>query len=141
VSNQNVELHRRAIEAFNVHEAEALIAICDPNIEFHSAMTVPGGAGYHGHDGVRRWLDDLEDVWGSELRIEPEAFFDLGEHTLAWQVLRGRGQQSGADVTLPSAAVSRWRNGLSVSFTIYAHREDALRDLGVSEDALEPIAP
>jgi hypothetical protein len=28
-----------------------------------------------------------------------------------------------------------------VYFKAYAHREDALRDLGLSEDALEPIAP
>jgi hypothetical protein len=37
--------------------------------------------------------------------------------------------------------VCRWRDGLCVYGKQYAHREDALRDLGVSEDALEPIAP
>jgi hypothetical protein len=30
---------------------------------------------------------------------------------------------------------------LCVYFKVYARREDALRDLGVSEDALEPITP
>jgi ketosteroid isomerase-like protein len=141
VSEQNVGLHRGAIKAFNARDFDAFIAFCDPDIELHSAMTVPGGAGYRGHDGVRRWIGDLEDAWGDELRIEPEAFFDLGEHTVVWQVLHGRGRQSGADVALPTAAVSKWRDGLVVSFKTYAHREDALIDLGVSEDALEPIAP
>jgi hypothetical protein len=28
-----------------------------------------------------------------------------------------------------------------VQVRVYVHREDALRDLGVSEDSLEPIAP
>jgi ketosteroid isomerase-like protein len=56
-------------------------------------------------------------------------------------VLHGRGRQSGADVEMPYAAVARWRDGLIVHQKAYVHREDALRDLGVSEDALEPIAP
>jgi hypothetical protein len=36
----------------------------------------------------------------------------------------------------------RWhRDGLCVYWKAYAHREDALRDLGVSKDALEAIDP
>jgi ketosteroid isomerase-like protein len=140
VSRQNVELHRRAIEALNVRDIEALIAICDPRIEFHTTMGV-GGAVYHGHDGLRRWHGDLEDVWGDEIRIEPEAYFDLGEQTLAFSVAQGRGRSSGADVAMSYAQVMKWRDGLAVYFKGYAHKEDALRDLGVSEHALESIAP
>ena len=42
---------------------------------------------------------------------------------------------------MPNALVATWRDGLIVYFKVYAHREDALSDLGVSEEALEPIAP
>jgi hypothetical protein len=34
-----------------------------------------------------------------------------------------------------------WRDRLVVYFKGYVHREDALNDLGVSEDSLEPLAP
>jgi hypothetical protein len=71
----------------------------------------------------------------------PEAFFDLGEQTLLFTVLRGRGRQSGAEVATPVALLARWRNELMVYVKGYVHREDALRDLGLSEDALEPSAP
>jgi ketosteroid isomerase-like protein len=141
MSQENVDLHRRSVDAFNTRDVEAFIAFCDPQTELHSTVTVPGGAVYHGHDGVRRWYRDLADGWGAELRIEPEAYFDLGEHTITFHVLHGRGRQSGADVTMPAAHLCRWRDGLIVYFKGYAHREDALRDLGVSEDALESIAP
>jgi ketosteroid isomerase-like protein len=141
MSGSNVELHRRTVEAFNAHDVEALIALLDADVEFHSAMTTPGGADYRGHDGARRWLGDLRDAWGDEFRIEPEAYFDLGAHTLCFQVLHGRGRQSGAEVTLSTAAVVRWRDGLTVHFRTYAHREDALSDLSISEDDLEPIDP
>jgi ketosteroid isomerase-like protein len=140
VSEQNVELHRRAIEAFNARDLGASIALCDPQIEFHSMFAAVEGV-YHGHDGLRRFRTDLEEAWGGQFRLEPEAYFDLGEYTVAFYALRGRGKQSGAEVALSGTHVFRWRDGLIVYFKAYAHREDALRDLGVSEDALEPIAP
>jgi hypothetical protein len=73
--------------------------------------------------------------------MEPDAYFDLGEYTITFHVLHGRGRHSGADVAMPAAHLCRWRDGLIVYFKGYAHREDALSDLGVSEDALEPIDP
>jgi ketosteroid isomerase-like protein len=141
VSVQNVELHRRVNAAFSARDIEGLIALCDRQIEFHSLFEAVGDTVYHGHDGLRSWHRDLEDAWAEEIRIEPEAFFDLGEHTLAFNVLHGRGRHSGAEAVMPYAQAVRWRDGLMVHFKAYVHREDALRDLGVSEEALEPIAP
>ena len=136
-----MELARRLVEAFNKQDIEAFIAALDPSVEYHSVMTVPGGAAYHGHDGVRRYFADFGDAWGNEFRVEPEAFFDLGQHTLMFYAVHGRGQHSGAAVAMPGAQVSRWSDGLLVYAKAYVHREEALRDLGVSEDALEPVAP
>jgi hypothetical protein len=42
---------------------------------------------------------------------------------------------------MPYAGVVTWRDGLAVDWRAYGHEEEALRDLGVAEDALEPIAP
>jgi uncharacterized protein len=141
MSQSNVELHRRGSEAHNAHDLEAVIAYLDPSIELHSVFAALGGGVYRGHDGVREYFRDLEDAWGDEIRGEVEAFFDLGEDTLAFYVLHGRGRQSGAEVAMPLAQLMRWRDGLVVCWKVYVHREDALSDLGVSEDALEPIDP
>jgi ketosteroid isomerase-like protein len=137
MSTENVDLHRRAVEAFNTRDVEKFIALCDPQIELHSAVTV---SAYHGHGGVRRWHRDLQEAFGDEVRIEPEAYFDLGEHTVTFHVLQGRGRHSGATVAEPFAHVHRWRDGLTIYFKAYAHQEDALRDLGVSGTA-QPIRP
>ena len=141
MSEQNIELHRGLVEAFNARDIDAFIGFCDASIEFHSAFAAVGGAVYHGHDGLRRWHRDFEDAWGDEVGVEVDAYFDLGEDVLAFYVLHGRGRQSGAEVAMPNALVATWRDGLIVYFKVYAHREDALSDLGVSEEALEPIAP
>jgi hypothetical protein len=141
VSAANIELTRRWIDAFNARDIEAQIKYCDASIEFHSTFTAVGGGVYHGHDGMRRWHRDLQQAWGDEIRIDPEAFFDLGEHTLLFCELQGRGQGSGAKVVNPNANVIRWRDGLCVYLNAHAHREDALRELCVTQGELEPIAP
>jgi ketosteroid isomerase-like protein len=140
MSQENIELHRSLNAAFNERDADALVAVCDPSIEVHSMFAAIGGAIYQGHDEVRKWLRDIEEAW-SLFRVESEAYFDLGEDTLAFVVLNGRGRQSGAEVVMPYAQVMRWRVDRYIYFKAYAHREDALTELGVSEDTLERIAP
>jgi ketosteroid isomerase-like protein len=140
MSQENVKLQRRLTEAFNARDVEVFIALCDPNIELHSTFAELGAV-YHGHDGVRRWHQDFEDAWEEKIRLEAQAYFDLGESTLVYSVWHGRGRHSGVDVALPAAQVSRWRDGALIYIKGYADREDALSDLGVSEDELERIAP
>jgi ketosteroid isomerase-like protein len=140
VSRHNVELTRRLLEAFNLRDIDAGAALCDLQIELDSALSEVGGI-YRGHDGLRRYFQDLEDAWGDEARREPEAYFDLGEHTLMLYVAHLRGRHSGVELAQPAAAAAKWRDGLCVYIKNYAHKEDALSDLGVSEDTLEPIAP
>lgn len=140
MSEQNVELHRRIEEAFNRRDIEAMIACLDPSVEYYPLLSAIGVTVYHGHDGLRSWFGQLDDAW-EELGVEAEAYFDLGEQTLLFYVLHGRGRHSGAEVAMPGAQVFRWRDGLGVYAKQYAHREDAVRDLGVAEDALKPITP
>jgi hypothetical protein len=83
MSGDNVELHRRANAAFNARDIEAYVAYGDPQIELHSAVTVPGGTIYYGHDGVRRWHRDIADAFGDGIRVEPQAYFERGEHTIS----------------------------------------------------------
>ena len=137
MSDTNVELTRRLAGAYNAQDIETFIAACDPSVEFHAAIGAVGGV-YRGHDGFYR---DIADAWGDENSLEPEAYFDLGERTLAFYVLHARGRQSGAEVATPIAHLLTWREGLVVYGKSYIHREDALGDLGVSEDELEPIEP
>jgi ketosteroid isomerase-like protein len=138
---RNVDLTRRAIEAYNARDIKSFRGYCDPSVVIRSVFAAVAGGVYHGHPGVRELWRDLEEAWGEEIRVEPETFFDLGDRSLVYHVLRGRGQQSGADVALAGALVFRWRDGLIVNLKSYLQRGDALSELGVSEGELEPIAP
>lgn len=48
------------IDAFNRRDAEGLLALMDPAIEFHPTGLVGTRRRYDGHDGVRCWLGELE---------------------------------------------------------------------------------
>ena len=126
--------------AIQALDHEALLAVSDPAIEVHSIFAAVGGAVYHGHEGARRWLADLDDAW-VEFRIEDEAYFNVGEHTLAYIVLHGRGRQSGAEVVMPYAQVARWQKDRCVYFKAYHERDDAVKALGVDADSLDPLGP
>jgi ketosteroid isomerase-like protein len=137
----NVELHRRFYRALNGRDVDALVALCHPSVEVRSSFAAVGGATYQGHEGVRRWMRDTEESWGGSFRVEPDAFYEIGEHTMILGVLKARGSQSGLKVAMPAIGVARWRDGLCVSHKGYVDKSDALAELGVSEEALEPIKP
>ncbi len=141
MSQANVAQHRRLIETFNERDIDEFVECFDPSAEFQSIFAAVGGASYHGHDDLPRYFRDLADAWGDEIRIVPEAYFDLGEQTLLFLLFHGRGRLSGAEVEMPVALVARWRGGLIVHLRAYADRGDALSDLGVTEEALEPSSP
>jgi ketosteroid isomerase-like protein len=138
---RNVELTRRVMDVRSSRAIEAIIACCDPGIEWNSTFAAVGGADYHGNDGLRRYQQDMEDAWGDDIRLEVGSYFDLGEQTLSYHMVRARGQHSRVHVAMPIAAVFRWRDDLLVYFKGYTDRAEALSNLGVSADELEPIAP
>ena len=141
VSERNVDVVRRWVEVFNTRDIEAMLGLCHPDVEFHSVFAAVGGAIYRGHDEMRIWHRDLEETWGQDIRLEPEAYFDLVDDTLTFYLYHARGHQSGAEVAMPAASVVSSRNGLITYVKAYSDRADALSDLGLIEDQLEPVAP
>jgi ketosteroid isomerase-like protein len=136
---EGVELVRSWFDAFNTRNIEAMLRLLDPRVEFHSVFAAVGGGIYRGHEGMRKWHRDLEDSWGDEIRLVPEVWFELDDGVLGFYEYRGRGRGSGAEVSTPAASVARFRNGLISYVKVYIRREDALQDLGVAEEELEPI--
>jgi hypothetical protein len=88
----NLELHRPAVAAFNTRDVERFIAFCDPQIELRSAVTATV---YRGHEGVREWHRDISEAFGDEVRLEPEAYFDLGKPGRRSRPFHGRREKSG----------------------------------------------
>jgi hypothetical protein len=54
-----VTLGRDWVDAFNRRDAEALVALSDPDVDWHPTVLVGSRRTYRGHDGIRRWVEDL----------------------------------------------------------------------------------
>jgi ketosteroid isomerase-like protein len=62
MSQENVELARRAYEALGRDDLDELLALVDPEVEWHSLVLEMEGT-FHGHEGVRRWWTSLHSVF------------------------------------------------------------------------------
>ncbi len=133
MSRENVELVRRALEAFPRGDMDEMLSYLDPEVEFHSAI-VGGAEGnvYRGHDGFRRWFSDSFESF-EELRNEWREFRDLGDRVLALGHLRARGRESGVEVDSPMGWVFTIRHGRAVKAEGFLSRDAALEAAGLEE--------
>ena len=81
MSQENVELTHRSLDAFNRHDLAAVLALMDDDVESDSLIVAIEG-GYHGHDGVRRLWEDAHNAV-PDLTIEAVEVRDLGDLTVA----------------------------------------------------------
>jgi ketosteroid isomerase-like protein len=132
MSQENVEVVRRSLDAFERGDFDAAMEALDPRIEY-DLTHFPDGKVYLGHDGVREafriWLGTWEDY-----RQEIDEVIDLGEDEVV-VVLRefGRGKGSGIEVERPTAGVWTLRDGKAVRIRFYAGKAEALEGAGLSE--------
>jgi ketosteroid isomerase-like protein len=134
MSQENVELYRRCIDAFNRRDLDALLALMDEEVEAVSRLVAIEG-GLKGHDGIRRWWKSWFEVW-PDYEIDVVNVRDLGDTTLA--TLRALGHGAGSDVPFEDTAwqLARWRRGKCVLWRVLNNREEALEAAGlVDQDA------
>jgi ketosteroid isomerase-like protein len=129
----NVDLLRRAHDAFNRRDLEAFVALAAPDVEI-TPLTVEleGVASYHGHDGLRSWWKDLLTVF-PDFRTEIEEVRDLGHVTLARARLRGHGVESDAFFERPIWQVVEWRDQKAVWWRTFLSEGEALEAVALRQ--------
>jgi ketosteroid isomerase-like protein len=133
VSEENVELARRAFDAFAERDVDALVELMDDDVEFLpvTANLTTGGMPYCGHAGIAGYLEDVGRVW-KELRVHPDEFRHGGECVVALGRIHARG--GGMIIDRPTGWVWRMRAGKIVWGRVYASQEEALRDAGLERE-------
>jgi ketosteroid isomerase-like protein len=137
--SDNVAVVRRTLEAICAWDVDTLLALYDPDVQLLplTGTRVESG-GYRGHDGVREYMSEAQDLWEV---LEPvgEVFTDVGDFVLVTGRCRVRGRSSGAESNPVCAWVIGVRDGLVVSHRACESYEEALRVAGV-EPAEDPAA-
>jgi ketosteroid isomerase-like protein len=131
----NVEVFKRAFDAVNRRDAEALLSELDPEVEWHGAILMAMGGDrtvYRGHEGVREWLRDLYETL-SEFHADYPDIRDLGDRMVALGVVRGRGTASEAEIQSPHGTVVEFKNGKAIRVRTYLDPKEALKAAGLPE--------
>lgn len=139
MSEENVELIRRAIDAYNRRDIESLLETLDPEIEWHPALPgvlAGGGHRYRGHDGIAEMFRDFADVL-DEIRFDYREIIDRGDTIVAIGEIRTRGKTSGIETVAGYACVGRIRDGKGVSLVGYLDPAEALEAADVGSPTSE----
>jgi ketosteroid isomerase-like protein len=132
MSQENVDAFKRGLEAGNRGDVDTLLEVLDPEVAWHSALhALLGGEGtvYRGHDGVREMIGDLYEAF-DDFQIEISEVRDRGDRTVAIGRARARGDASGADVEMPIAFVTEFKEGKAISVRAYLDPDEALEAAG-----------
>jgi ketosteroid isomerase-like protein len=134
MSQENVEIVLRGIEAFNRGDMDALRAIVAPDFEYVTSGTIPGLTGaYHGLDDFEQRF--FEPFWSAfdDTRYEVHEMIDADDRVLVSQTIHGRGKQSAVEVAYDTWQVWTLRDGKVVRGQGFTSRGPALEAVGLRE--------
>jgi ketosteroid isomerase-like protein len=132
MSQENAESIERAYDAMSRLDAEALVALCDPEVEFRSRIASADDVTYQGHEGVRDYIASLAEafIW---IRTEPLEVVDGGDRAVVCNRFRARGRRSGVEVEQRFFQALRYRDGKTRWWAFYPSKAEALEAVDLSE--------
>ncbi len=69
MSQENVEVVRRTMDAYNARDLPAYFDMLSESVSLQSRFSAMGHV-YHGHDDLRRYFAELDEVWSRyEMRV------------------------------------------------------------------------
>jgi ketosteroid isomerase-like protein len=131
MSQENVDLYLRGIDAYNRRDLDALLALMDENVEAQSFLAAIEGS-YHGHAGIRAWWENLIEAL-PDINIEVMEVRDLGHLTLAAVRLRGHGADSDTPFEQVMWQPGDWRDRKLVWWATCPTEAEALEAVGLRE--------
>jgi ketosteroid isomerase-like protein len=135
MSQENVEIVRRALDAFSRRELQTLEKqFCEEDFEFVSFFTAVDAeeATYRGSNAWRDYAAVMDEMW-SDWRLEDIALFDAGDQGVVCRMrLVGAGKLSGVPVDRPVGLIYQLRDGKLWRVRSYANPSEALTAAGLS---------
>jgi ketosteroid isomerase-like protein len=120
----------RLFNAFNQRDAEEIVTLCAPRMEFFAltAAEVGRGAPYVGPQGLHDYLDDVEQLW-EELLITPGRVERRDDCLLVVGRVFVRNRELGIR-DMPVAWIWQVEDGLFVRGEVFADPEEAVNHFG-----------
>jgi ketosteroid isomerase-like protein len=133
VSQENVAIARRAMEAFNAGDVEAATAEMAADVEWRPLSEMTHGDVLVGIDAVQRFWRDWTETF-DDFRLVIEGVSEAPAGAIAVTRAAGRGATSGLEMTGdPFFQVFEIRDGEVRSLRMLRTREEALEAAGLNE--------
>jgi ketosteroid isomerase-like protein len=130
---ENVEMVRRAFEAFNRGDLDSAVADIAPDCEYIPSGGIPDADDvYRGPEGYKRFIRWLRDEF-DDARVEAHEFIETDDQVVVSLTNRGRGRQSGVEVSWHVWQVWAIRDAKVVRGQGFMSRAEALEAAGLSE--------
>jgi ketosteroid isomerase-like protein len=126
VTGEAVETIARAFTAFNRRDVPALLAVCAADIDWIPMRASKHGTVYHGHEGVRRALEDVAREF-DELQNDPRRWIDLGDRIVVVGRFVAKERATGLRIDNPGAWVCELRDGLVARMQAFPSEDAALQ--------------
>ena len=134
MSDENVEIVRRVVDATNRRDPDAFVAALSPDVEWEDNLFGTEGARtYRGAAEVREWLSEVWEPWATlhmeALEITPAP----DDRVLIEFELTARGKESGAETQARFWTVSQIADGKIRTRQTFRDRTEALEAAGLAE--------
>jgi ketosteroid isomerase-like protein len=130
MSEENVEIVRRALDAFSSGDADSFAALTTPDFEWKTGLGAVEGEVFQGHDGVHTYFARLGSAW-EEFLFLAEEYRDREDTVLVLGRLEGRGRGGGVPVVSPVGAVWELRDSFIWRLRAYLDHAEAAQVAGL----------
>ena len=130
---ENEEIVRKVMEAYNRRNRDAWLLLHDPEFEFRADPEWPESETVRGREAAWDFIASMSDAW------EPDDFelveaIDAGDDKFVGRFRRPvRGKASGVEDVLDYWAITTLRHGLVLRQEWFASRDKALEAAGLAE--------
>ncbi len=131
MSQENSEIVRAAIAAYNRGDLDAVIRDAAPDTELDWSRALGPYRGVYRLDQFRSFLEDFRGTFQS-VRFEAHEFLDADEDVVV-PFTGHLGGRDGIEATAKGVLVCSLRDGLIVRVCLYQEKQDALDAAGLSE--------
>jgi ketosteroid isomerase-like protein len=130
MSQENVEIVRAAVEAWNTADMDAVSEGLDPDVMARALEGWPEQGPFVGREAVMDWYRQVREAWDIDT-VEPIGFVEAGDRVIVRVRWHGTGQ--GPESTMEFTSVYTLRKGTVTYIEFFWDHAQALEAVGLSE--------
>jgi ketosteroid isomerase-like protein len=132
MSQENVEIVRSILDAFNRRDWDAAFRDQRPDVELTTPPRGPNAGTYRGREKIQGFWEEMFtafEAWTSE----PEELIESGDQVVVVAKTRMRPSGSSAEIERRNGSLWTIRDGMVVSMRVFAKPEEAIEAARLSE--------